>query len=559
MTFWNKAFLTGALACGLVFCPSGFAQQEQPPERQESDRERRRKDRDLYRELGSMYKKWLDEEVQYIISDEERTAFLRLSTNEEREQFIESFWNVRDPTPDTIENEVREEHYRRIAYANERFASGVAGWRTDRGRIYIIWGPPDEVESYPSGGGYQRPWEEGGGSTSVFPFEKWRYRYLEGLGNEVILEFVDRSGANEYRLTMDPSEKDALLHVPGAGLSDMEAMGMASKSDRFNRAFHQPTGVGPLPARMNPFERLALYAKVTRAPEQVRFRELQELVISRIVRNQLAFDYRFDYLRVSGDTVLVPITVQVSNRQMTFRAIDGIHSATLNLYARITTITGRRVQIFEDIIQRDVPESLLRQTLEGISIYQKAIPLRPGNYRLDIVIKDVESGAVGVVNTALRVPRYENEQLASSTLILADQIERVPSKQVGLGQFVLGASKVRPRLDLTFTNEDRLGIFLQVYNLGINEETNKPNADIEYIIRRGGKDGEAVLRLTENSADIEFAGEQMTLEKLLAINDLAPGKYKLEVQITDHVNKQTITPAAEFTVKPTPTRTAAAH
>ncbi|HEX9760285.1 MAG TPA: GWxTD domain-containing protein [Candidatus Acidoferrales bacterium] len=548
--------LTSALVLSPALLPASAYAQEQQEQKQESDKERKKKDKELYKELANVYKKWLDDEVQYIIMDEERTAFLRLSTNEEREQFIESFWNVRDPTPDTIENEAREEHYHRIAFANERFASGVPGWKTDRGRIYIIWGPPTEIESYPSGGGYQRTWEEGGGSTSVFPFERWRYRYLEGLGNEVILEFVDKTGSNEYRLTMDPSEKDALLLIPGAGLSDLEAMGMASKTDRFNRPFNQPATIGPVSHRMNQFDRLSQYARVMRAPDTVKFRELQELVVSRIVRNQLAFEYRFDFLRVAGDTVLVPITVQIANRQMTFRNTEGVHSATLNLFARITTITGRRVQVFEDVIQRDVPESLLSQSLEGMSVYQKAVPLRPGRYRLDIVIKDVESGNVGVVNTVLPVPRYEETKLSSSTLILADQIERVPARSVGLGQFVLGGSKVRPRLDGAFTTDDSLGVYLQVYNLGIDETTQKPSASVEYIVRANGKD-EPVLRVNETSAEIEFAGEQMTLEKVFALSGLPPGKYKLEVLITDNVNKQTIAPTAEFTVKPAPTRTAA--
>src|SRR5256885_3741674 len=165
----------------------------------------------LQKELDTPYKKWLQEEVPYIISDEERAAFLQLQTNEEREQFIEAFWQRRDPTPDTVENEFKEEHYRRIAYTNERFASGIPGWRTDRGRIYIIWGKPDEIESHPTGGTYNRPIEEGGGTTSTFPFEVWRYRYIEGIGNEVLLEFVDPSMSGEYRLTIDPNEKHALL------------------------------------------------------------------------------------------------------------------------------------------------------------------------------------------------------------------------------------------------------------------------------------------------------------------------------------------------------------
>src|SRR6195256_490981 len=274
----------------------------------------------LQKELDTPYKKWLQEEVPYIISDEERAAFLQLQTNEEREQFIEAFWQRRDPTPDTVENEFKEEHYRRIAYTNERFASGIPGWKTDRGRIYIIWGAPDEIESHPTGGTYDRPMEQGGGSTTTYPWESWRYRYLEGIQENVELEFVDPSGSGEYHLTMDPSEKDALLMVPGAGLTMMESMGLASKTDRFTRSdgTHMGTSLGGTPASLNEFTRLELYAKVQRPPE-VKYKDLEALVTSRMVRDQVKFNYRTDFLKVTNDTVLVPVTVQVPNNQLQFK------------------------------------------------------------------------------------------------------------------------------------------------------------------------------------------------------------------------------------------------
>src|SRR4051794_29649080 len=184
-----------------------------------TEKERRKREAKLRKELETPYRKWLNEDVAYIITDEERTAWKRLQTDEEREQFIEQFWLRRDPTPDTVENEYKEEHYRRIAYANDHYASGIPGWKADRGRIYIMYGPADEIESHPSGGSYERPQEEGGGQTSTFPFEQWRYRYLEGIGTNIIIEFVDTTMSGKYRMTMDPSEKDALLYVPGAGLT----------------------------------------------------------------------------------------------------------------------------------------------------------------------------------------------------------------------------------------------------------------------------------------------------------------------------------------------------
>src|SRR5205814_322811 len=516
--------LAFSLAIGL---PVALAQDAQDsgdaPTAKKIDKTTKRKMKQTLKELDNAYKQWLQEDVVYIITPDERNAFLQLQTNEEREQFIEQFWLRRSSNPDLPDNDFKEEHYRRIAYANEHYASGIPGWKTDRGRMYIMWGPADEVESHPTGGTYDRPMEEGGGSTSTYPWETWRWRYLEGIGENIILEFVDPSGSGEYHLTMDPSEKDALLHVPGAGLSLMESMGMASKADRFTRSdgTNLPTTMGGQPASMNEFNRLELYAKVNKPPE-VKFKDLEAVVTSRIVRDQLHFTWRTDYLKVTNDTVLVPVTIQVPNSQLSFQSKDGIHSATMNIFMRVSTLTGRVVQTQEDPVSRDFPDSLYQQSLKLQSIYQKAIPLRPGLYRLDLVIKDVQSGNIGVVNSRLQVPRYEDDKLEASSLILADQLERVPAKQIGAGQFVLGSSKVRPRLDADFTTADRLGIYMQVYNLKPDDKSHKSSATFEYTVKKG-KD--QIMQFKETSEEMRQTGDQVTLERLLPLATLSPGKY----------------------------------
>src|ERR1041385_6220688 len=529
------------------------AQQTQNPDPtapigpQKLTKEQKKKMGRALKELDAQYKQWLQEDVVYIISPEERTAFLQLSTSEEREQFIEQFWLRRSSNPDLPENDFKEEHYRRIAYANEHFASGIPGWKTDRGRTYIIWGPADEVESHPTGGTYDRPMEEGGGSTTTYPWETWRYRYLEGIGENVIIEFVDPSGSGEYHMTMDPSEKDALLHVPGAGLSLMESMGLASKTDRFTRSdgTNLPTAMGGTPASMNEFNRLEQFAKVQQAPA-VKFKDLEALVTSRIVRDQLHFAWRTDYLKVTNDTVLVPVTIQVPNSQLSFQSKDGVHSATMNVFGRVSTLTGRVVQTFEDPVSRDFPDSLFQQSVKLQSIYQKAIPLRPGLYRLDLVIKDVQSGNVGVVNSRLQVPRYEDEKLEASSLILADQIEPVPAKQIGAGQFVLGSSKVRPRLEGDFATTDKLGIYMQVYNLKPDDKTHRSDATFQYTVKKGDQQ---VMQFKESSGDMKQTGDQVTIERLLPLATLAPGKYTLEVTATDSLANKTVSRSADFTVK----------
>jgi GWxTD domain-containing protein len=508
------------------------------------------KEKSLREETSDKFlKKWLDQDVVYIITDEEKAAFKRLTTDDERYQFIEQFWLRRDPSPDTIENETRDEHYRRIAYANERFASGKPGWKTDRGRIYITWGPPDQIESHPSGGSYLRPQEEGGGTTSTFPFETWRYRYLEGqsLGNEVIIEFVDPTMSGEYRMTMDPSEKDALLYVPNAGLTDMEAMGLASKADRFNNTdgTHMGAALGGRGIRYNQFERLQQYVALQKPP-QIKFKDLETVVNTKLSYNLLPFDYRTDFIKITEDTVLTPITIQLLNKDMTFQSKDGVQRAAVNIYGRISTITGRVAQVFEDVVVQDVPDSLFKQALERKSLYQKAVPLRSGLYKLELILKDLNSGNMGTMYKGFSVPKYEEDKLSTSSIILADNIEKLPLKQVATGQFVIGSSKVHPNVKDTFSRDKTMGIYFQVYNLAVDEKTHKPSATIEYVLRKGEKE---VSRFAEEQDKLTGASQQMTLEKLYPLKDLEPGRYNLVVNVTDNLTKRTISPIAKFEVR----------
>ncbi|HXX19678.1 MAG TPA: GWxTD domain-containing protein [Candidatus Acidoferrum sp.] len=518
---------------------------------------KQKNDKELFNELQSQYKKWLNEDVIYIITPEERRSFLHLSTNEEREQFIEAFWQRRNPDPDSPENTFKEEHYRRIAYANEHFASGIPGWKTDRGKIYIMWGPPDEIDAHPTGGTWERPMDQGGGETTTYPWETWRYRYLEGqgLGENVELEFVDPSSTGEYHLTMDPSEKDALLMVPGAGLTLAESMGMANKSSRFSNTdgTHMAEGqFGAMGLNSNDeeFNRLEKYSAILRPPP-VKFKDLEAAATSRVVRDQVKFDYRFDFLRITSDTVLVPITVQIPVNQLSFQEKDGVDSASMDLFVRVTSLGGRVVQTFEDTLRSDIPASLLQKSINTARIYQKAVPLSPNLYRLDIVVKDVNSGNVGVVNTRLPVSRFPDDQLTFSSLILADDIHPVSSKDIGLGQFVLGDVKVRPKLDGSFTPNDAMGVYLQVYNLKVDDKTHRADTSVEYRVKKE-KDAEPILTFDVPPDKLPQHGEELTLEQLITLGSLAPGKYQLEVAVTDNLAKQTITPTADFTVKPSP-------
>ena len=516
-----------------------------------TEKQRKKQEKKLQKELETPYKKWLNEDVAYIISDEEKQAWKRLATDDERQQFIEQFWLRRDPTPDTEENEFKEEHYRRIAYANERFASGIPGWKTDRGRIYIMYGPADEIEDHSSGGTYERPMEEGGGETSTYPFQQWRYRYIEGIGTNIIIEFVDPTMSGEFHMTMDPSEKDALLYVPNAGLTMSEQMGLSSKTDRFNRTdgTHLGTGTQPLPESMNEFTRLEQFAKLQRPPT-VKFKDLDAVVSSNIRYNTLPLKVQADYMRITDSTVLTSITVLLQRKDLQFQQKDNVSTATVNIYGRITSIAGRVVNYFEDVVTVPVPTELLGKAIEGANIYQKAIPLPPGMYRLNVVAKDVVGGNMTTYPMALNVPHFEEEKLASSSLILADLIEKVPTRSIGSGQFVIGDTKIRPRMGDTFDRTEKLGIYMQFYNFGPDEKTNKPNASIQYEITKTGSPGKPVLDYTEEVSQIPGASSaQVTVEKLLPLAALDPGEYTLTMKVVDKNRNQTLTPTANFTVK----------
>src|SRR6202453_2060026 len=354
MTLNRRTLVFAALGCGLVFTPvhelraqepatpsaqqaqpaAGQNQEPDPLKRPRSDKEQREAQRNLRQELKGGYRTWLNQDVVWIITDEEAKTFKSLSNDEERDAFIEQFWLRRNPNPDSPENEFREEHYRRIAYANEHYAAGKPGWKTDRGHIYIAFGAPDSIDSHPSGGSYQRPMDEGGGETSTFPFEVWHYRYLEGIGDNIDIEFVDTCMCGDFHFTIDRSEKDALKHTPGAGQTLYEQMGMAKQADRFSGGGLEQLGKGPMSEQQQSkqFDRLDRYAKLMAAPE-IKFKDMEAfMATSKILTGPpFLFDVRTDYVKVTNDTILVPVTLQIRNSDITFTNKDGVAMGTVNI------------------------------------------------------------------------------------------------------------------------------------------------------------------------------------------------------------------------------------
>lgn len=530
-----------------------------PMKRRLSDRERVQQQKYLKNELkpDGTWKKWLEQDVVWIITDQEMQAFKQLKNDEERENFVENFWLRRNPNPDSPENEYKDEHYRRIAYANEHFAAGKPGWKTDRGHIYIAFGKPDSTDSHPSGGTYQRPIEEGGGTTSTFPFETWHYRYIEGIGDNIDLEFVDTCQCNDYHLTIDRSEKDALKYVAGAGSTLYEQMGIAKREDRMNNGLEQ-LGNGPMATsqQSKQFDRINLYAKIMAAPP-IKFKDMEHyLTTSEILKGPpFLFDVRTDYVKVTNDTVLVPVTLQIRNQDITFNTKEGVSTGTVNILGQVSNINHRVVQTFEDTVNVQVPSEFLARTQAQRNLYWKALPLRPGMYKVDIVIKDVNNpDHVGTWKRSVNVPKYDDDHLSASSLILASSMTRVPSKEIGAGSFVIGNTKVMPSVTTgpgvpaTFKKSTNLNFWMQVYNLGIDDKSKQNNAEIQYQVTNLDTNKQ-VLDTTESTTKTNPNADQVTLEKSLPLGSLAPGKYQLAIKVNDGISKQQISQTANFVVE----------
>jgi GWxTD domain-containing protein len=538
MSYRRSGRLAVALLALAFATPSGLAQKSK------NDQDPSQKQRNVKPELKKAYRDWLDKDVAYIITDEERKAFKKLETDEERERFIEEFWRRRDPDPDTDENEYREEYYERIAYANEHYASGIPGWKTDRGRIYITWGKPDEVESHPSGGSYDREASEGGGSTTTYPFEKWFYRYLPGVGSGVEIEFVDPTGSGEYRIARNPNEKDALLMIPGGGLTVAEQMGLSDKSTRITNM-----GVGdPNYTREqdSPFARLQLLSDLSRPP-QIKFNDLASAVNTPIIEdNPLNFDVRVDFFRQSDERVITAFTIQTDNQNLVFKDSGGLQQAQLNIFGKITHVSGRRAGIFEDpVITRATTEELT-EAKERKSAYQKAVSLSPGRYRIDVIVRDITSGATGVRHVGFEVPKYDPAKLATSTLILAVKLEGV-GDQPAVGMFTIGSVKVIPNVSGVYHRGSPVGIYMQIYNAGIDQTTLRPSVDVDYVL---AKDGKEIFKQAEDWRGNSESGQRLTLARLLDSRNLNPGDYTIEVRVRDHVSGQSLAQTAKFTVLP---------
>jgi GWxTD domain-containing protein len=499
------------------------------------------------------YDKWLNQDVIYIITDDERAVFSKLTTNEEKEQFIEQFWERRNPNPGKGGNEYREEHYRRIAYANAKFASGIPGWKTDRGRIYIMYGEPTEIEDHAGGGNYQRPFSEGGGSTNTYPFQVWRYRHIDGIGDDILIEFVDQSWTGLYKMTMNPWDKDMLLNVDGAGQTLGERLGLTQRNLRpgLHPGFYSDTrsmSQYGLSSKDMPFERMLQYYNLQRPPV-IQHKDLQGIVETHVTYNTLPFRYALNYVRADADRAFVPITIEVENKGLDYvqEQEGAVYKARVGLYGSVTSLAGKIVAEFDDTIASEYRPEVYQQGLRQKSLYQKTLLIPVGLNKLDLVVKDMNNGNVGTVSTSINVPRQKDGDLAASPLMLARMIEPVKALPDAPQSFVIGDLKVVPNVTGTYKVPDPLNVYFQVYNAGRDEAQSKPKLVTSYTITQ---DQKMVSQLIDQAGtSVSYASEQrVVMARRLDLGGLQPGHYKLSVVINDLITGQSLSRDAAFEV-----------
>lgn len=519
--------LTAGLLVQLLLITSIFAQK---PDKKTPSQDPSTKPLNAKSEMKDAHKRWLAQDVSIIITEAERKAFLALRNDDERENFIAIFWNNRDPNPDTEENEYREEYYERMAYANEHFASGIPGWKTDRGRIYIRWGKPDSVEARPSGGSYDRPSYEGGGSTTTYPFETWFYRHLEGVGDGIEIEFVDPSGTGEYRIAGNADEKDARAMVPGA-----------VKSDRLTN-----TNPGYQREQDGFFRRQEILRGLEMPPGAKGMPDwLSNTTVTALNEDPLTVAHRIDFFRLSDDRVMVAFTVQTDNRDLRFDPVGGLETtARLNIFGRITAVSGKRTGIFEDSVTTNATRTELAELRDRKSIYQKLIALSPGVYKIDLAVRDIGTGNQGIVRQGFTVPKYADGKLSTSSMVLASKLRETTTGDTG-AMFVIGSSKVVPNISGVYKQGQEVGVYLQVYNAGLDQTTLRPAVDVEYLLTKGGKE---VLRQAEDWSGLSDSGQRLTLARLLPTAGLPAGDYEIKVVTRDRVGVQVIENKGNFTI-----------
>lgn len=542
MSEWRRlrALATGMLA---VLLGSGlsFLFPASPIPHGEAIEPQNRQKRLIVKKMVDPYYSWLNGEVVYLITPSERAAFKHLTTDDEREQFIEQFWERRNPEPGSPENKFKQEYYRRIVFANERFSSSVPGWKTDRGRVYIQYGPPDEIEWHADGGALPLP--DGTYRTVTFPFGRWRYNHIWGIGKNIEVDWVDPTNTGEVHMTIDPGKPEPFSqHEFYTGLVKPGDLQPEPEYLRLPRTYGVTSGQA---WREIPAETVSVdpYTGASN-PTQPRFPELRAVLDSHLMPpNRVNLLVRTYFVPATDETTLTLVAIQLANGDLKFEEKGGDMHAQVEIYIRIETLTGRTVNEFERRLAVDVSQPNFEQHPEAKSFFQENIPLRPGRYRLQVVLKDEGCGHTGFLASGIIVPRSDDSRLGTSSLILAPSME--PRSSTEWNTFTIGENQLLTNPGQMFSRNQQLGAYLQIYNLGLDPATQKPSLNVQYQIL---KDGKPIVEEAD-APQFAHASVEFTLNKRFPLQSLQPGRYTLQIKVTDNLRRETITLTTSFVVR----------
>ncbi len=529
------------------------------------------------RALPEKYRKWLEQEVVYIISQNEKEVFRSLITDEQREDFVRNFWKRHDPSPDTLFNEYREEHYRRIEYANDNFFEGIAGWRTDRGRTYIMFGPPDFLESNPGGGrGFLF---DPSGPTGEFPSEVWIYRGIPGLKtrlSRIEFTFINYYNSGKYQLVTNPSLANALRNT------SIDARNVGYEDPRV-----QIPGETEKDLPMNSLEQLQLLAEITKSRGEVieelersaRVRRLKGIVESRESLTMISFVAKNSYVLGTNGYTNMPISIEVAAKELEFVEKDDRYVGRVNFFIEVKNASGNIYQR-SDRLEMNLKRETYERRLTDYYQYKHRVRLMPGEYFLHLVAWDENSDHVGYLDQKIEVSDFSKKEFNLSDVILARNVnvvekkeerivldtreipairalsntdlkipEKINIQEVREDSFAFGNLEINPNTPAEYSQNDELVFFYQIYFPTFSPDLRMAKLLIIHQIEKDGviiatvdKPQEIHLPESQKEAFLNSGGQH-------DLHNLLNGSYTLVVRVKDLVLDKTIERKIDFKVK----------
>jgi hypothetical protein len=298
----------------------------------------------------------------------------------------------------------------------------------------------------------------------------------------------------------------------------------------------------------SPFRRLEIMTAMQRAPG-INYGDLTGVAGadsgSILAQDPLPFDVRVDFFRQSDESVITTFTIQASNKDLSFQDEGGLGTAKMNIRGQITSVAGKRSAAFQDSVTTNATASELISAKDRKSVYQTAVAMKPGDYKVDVKVTDVNTGKIGIVNLGFKVPRYDEKKLSTSSLILASTLRSTDEREIGQS-FVIGNTKVIPNIEGVYRKGQDVGVYLQVYNAQIDQTTLRPAVDVEYVL---SKDGKEVFRQPEDWSGLSDSGQRLTLARLLPTETMSAGNYEIKIITKDRVGEgQTVENKGKFTI-----------